>query len=709
MTADFLRCLPSPARRRALASWLTGISVFGAQGAFLRDAEAGDFDARGIFSPSLEASDFEDFDAPERFLPDDAETKCQLEAYELLADGTALSGDSYARISVKTDCAERFSLDVLPAQVSYRASLWIRHGSAGARITVSYPPEANRPIEAARLAPTGRATSDGWVELASNDLSIDGTLSPNVYLRFVDFASADGVDLDALELVPSGTYVPPTACSGARDPSCGSDAVCISGSCVAGGPNVPPLPVDELRDGVVDALRGRLETFYGGRKTRLVDLPVALATIERMRSAPTAWQFWNGYARAVRELHDWHTRAGGAIQESAVRGRLNVCFVEGDADLSRDVFPAHPFHRDVLVSHVGTAGHAGLRPGDRLVAVDGQHPIEWARGLIDVDWGYHVASDSESFADFAEALGGPSWSGALILRYARELSVVRCDPETNLCSDVVETIQVADLPSGGPGQDVACDNRPFYHLGNASPNANNHYVFFDFFSGRVEGTTEEEAIYGLVWDTLYGGGDPNGFVNGNLRTNIANWKQNAKGVILDHRAGNGGTLDAPELLTQLVRPEEVFAVVRMPIAIAGYAGPETAQEGKDLFQAARQDTPYTVGSPDFDPDLPVALVLHRDGSASDYLPLGMKGAPRTKLFGPGPTAGAFSTFIQFSYWGGLSFQLASGDTITKDGEAMIGKGVRPDYVVQQRQSDLLAGLDSIHEAALAWIRQEQNQ
>ena len=37
---------------------------------------------------------------------------------------------------------------------------------------------------------------------------------------------------------------------------------------------------------------------------------------------------------------------------------------------------------------------------------------------------------------------------------------------------------------------------------------------------------------------------------------------------------------------------------------------------------------------------------------------------------------------------------------------LIGRGVMPDYVVDQKQSDLLAGVDTIHEAALAWVRQE---
>ena len=434
-------------------------------GAPFPSAFAGDFNASGRYVPAAEAVDFESFGMPERFVPADAETKCLGEGYELVVDPTALEGDDYARVKVTTDCAERFVLDVPSAPGRYRATVWIRHGSAGARITVSYPDGSGRPLEAARFAPTGRATSDGWIELATNPIAIDGSLAPTVYLRFVDFAAEEGVEIDALELVPAGEYRAPTTCSGVRDPVCGEDALCLGGACIEGGPNVPPLPSAELRDGVVDALRGRIETFYGGRKTRLVDLPVARATLERMRTATSAWAFWNGYAQAVHELHDWHTNVRGAIQEAGVRGRLNVCFVEGDADLSHDVLPSDDVYRDVIVSHVGTEGTSGLRPGDRLVAVDGLHPIAWARGLADVDWSYHVASDSESFADFAEALGGPSWQGALLLRYAREIAVLRCDAQSKTCSDVVETIRIDELPSGGGGADVACDNRPSYHLG----------------------------------------------------------------------------------------------------------------------------------------------------------------------------------------------------------------------------------------------------
>ena len=158
-------------------------------------------------------------------------------------------------------------------------------------------------------------------------------------------------------------------------------------------------------------------------------------------------------------------------------------------------------------------GSAGLKAGDRLVAVDGLHPLEWATKLVSVDWGFHVATDPDNFADYAEGLGGPPWSGgAFIQRYATNFTVIRCDAKGECGAP--ETLQVTDLPDGGGGPDVACDNRPFYHLDGANvPDPTKHYVFGSFFLGPITGTTPGEAIHGLVWDTLYGGGDPNSDVN----------------------------------------------------------------------------------------------------------------------------------------------------------------------------------------------------
>lgn len=702
---------------RPLRSLPLGLAAALAASAHVAPAYAGDFDARGVFSATADATYFDSFADPALYLPADTMGTCAMPHFELVTGATdALEGDSYVRLNTPTSCADRFVLfDDGSAELMvdgerpptphekamYRASIWIRHGSAGARFTVRY---SDNELVQARLAPTGRATSDGWIELASNEIPIDGTRQPLVYIRMTSFATEAGVDLDGLELERVADYRDQPACSGVRDPVCGPDALCLGGNCKLGGLGVPPLPRDEIKDEMVDTMKAKLEIFFGAKKTRAEDLPLALETLEAMRHAETAWQFWNGWGTAVRQLHDWHTNANSSLLEGTGGPRLNVCFIEGDADLSQTVAPKHPQYRDILVSHVGLASAAGLRPGDRLVAIDGKHPIEWARGLVDVDWGYHIACDATSFADLVEALGGFT---ALIARYASNMSVIRCDAATLSCSDQIETIAIDDsLSDSAPVDDVYCDNRPSYHLGASSPDANNHYVFSTAFTGRVDGTSDEEKIYGMVWDDLYGGGVATSGINKTILDQSAFWKQNARGVILDHRAGNGGTNDSVQYMTQLVRPQELLAATLTPMETAGSPGPQSVAEGLELFTLAQDGKRFIVGSPDHDPTLPVALILHRDGSSSDFLPLGMKGAPKVKLFGPGPTAGAFSTFIQFSYWGGMSFQLASGDTIRNDGVPMLGTGVLPDVVVQQKQSDLMVGVDSIHEAALAWVRQE---
>ena len=140
---------------------------------------------------------------------------------------------------------------------------------------------------------------------------------------------------------------------------------------------------------------------------------------------------------------------------------------------------------------------------------------------------------------------------------------------------------------------------------------------------------------------------------------------------------------------------------------AGFDGPADAAAGLALFDAFKDSSGVVAGSASYyDPDLPVALLIHRDGSASDMFPYAFKGAPKGRIFGPAPTSGAFSTFYNLDPWGPLSLQFASGDTIGFDGQPLIGHGAAPDVVVLQKQSDLLAGKDSLHEAALAWVRQE---
>lgn len=686
-------------RRATIATLLLGVVTLGMEA----EAMAGDFDAAGRYVPASDATAFVDFGSDfdpdeDHFAPDDTPVECigLVPNYQLVDGEDALSGDSYAR--VETDifdgCAERFVVKLPEEQASYRATVWMRHGSIDAQMTVTFPEESGRETLTAKMGPTGRVTSDGWVELASNAFPVDGEAAEVVYLRVYDYDD-EGSEIDALEVRPvDEPFVEESACAGVGDPVCGDERVCIYNRCRLGRLYVPPLPDDPIRDQMVDMMQSRLRVFYGGRKTRLLDLPKALAELQAIRKAETAWQFWNGWGHAWRLLHDWHTRASASISGLDRDRRLNACFIEGDADASQTVWAKHPVFKDVLVSHVGANGHHGIRQGDRLVAVDGLHPAAWALSMRQVDWGWWQANDDDVYAELMERMRG------LILRYATTFSILHCDAQSGTCDDVPETIAVADLPIDTGGH-VRCDNRPFYHM--TDNPGESHNVGFGFFKGPVLEATEQQAVYGLVWDTLFGGGDPNGYVNSNINAAYDLFRQSARGVILDHRAGNGGTLDASELVTTLVRPPEQVLVFASPAELGNWDGPEDALAGIAVFDQFKNIAAMNAGASDYDPNMPVALVLHRDGSASDFMPYGMKGAPKTQIFGPGPTAGAFSTYYELEYWAGISFRLASGDSIGSDGATLIGYGVEPDVVVDQKQSDLLAGKDTIHETALAWV------
>jgi hypothetical protein len=400
----------------------------------------------------------------------------------------------------------------------------------------------------------------------------------------------------------------------------------------------------------------------------------------------------------VRRLHDGHTGTGNISDFVARNERpLGLCFIEGDGDLSHGVAPTDPEHLDVLVSHVGPDRNLGVAAGDRLVAVDGRHPIEWARGLIDVHWSISITSNHETHAELAEQLR------SLVARYAATIDVVRCDGDAGRCG-AVETLVLDEvapfLPEGEPFAVVACDNRPLRHLESSPPD---HIAESGaaVYGGPLLGTEGDERLFGLEWDSL-GGGVPEA-----LATWVQTWKtEDARGVLLDHRSGNGGTLQAPQVLWS-------FFVDRH--ASNAYLDRQTAEdprpsllEGQQIFERALQRG-YVDHAGSADPDgidVPVALLLTRDISASDWLPLGFKGSPNARIFAPYQTNGAFSTRYVLGYWLGLRYVLASGDTFVPSGETLNGRGIEPDQVVLPLQSDLVAGRDTVFEAALAWLREQ---
>jgi hypothetical protein len=645
-------------------------------------ARAGSFEPDGSFVWDQASSFTEGFESFE------LESDGGAEQFELVEASDALQGSWLLRVLGESNQSSSLALTLPEAQRSYRASIWIR-GVGTPSVSVSYPD--GTPGESAPLFPTGRVTSDDWYELQSAGFDVDGARGARVALSL-----RGAFELDALELreEPGRPYRGPRRCLGAADPICGQDSTCIAEWCRNSGALMPPVPQGEQREQLSKYLQTRLQFFFGPYENRRADLPAAIAELQATGTSDSRWQFWNGFATAVHRLQDWHSSTSARGWYS-LRSRkpLNVCFFEGVADLSQQLAPSHPALPDLLVAYTGEPEHTwGLKQGDRLVAVDGMHPLEWMRSLISYDWSYHAANDPKTLSDFAAAVRSS------IPLYARNITVVRCSASECGAPEFIEVAEVPEVPAGTEVNGVACDQRPTYIVPGGPAN---HSVGGGALGGLVQGTSDDEKIYGMVWNYLLGQGQN----DIEIKKHVATWK-NARGVILDHRAGYGGTLKGPEPIIAFVRPPSLM-LVDIWRAYNDDEGPQTPAEGLALVsQYKKWGSGWVPGSTQASTDVPVALMITLDGSASDYFPFAMKGAPKVRIFGPHGTVGAFSSFMSLNYWGAIGYQVACEDTLSAQGEALSAHGVEPDEVVWPKQSDLVLGKDTLAERALAWVRAE---
>lgn len=677
--------MSQPRRLRGLLSLGTG---FVAASVALSAARAADFDASGALVPAPDRVFFLDFE--EDLIPPDGGASLTVVDAGALSGARVLELGAFGGVDVP--------VTLLDADAEYAVSVWIKGGETVADVEVTYPDNAHSGVdELATLYPTGRMTSDGWVELANDHVRVMGSRAPSVS---VGFFAASGAQVDALEIRPLRELAPDeksgAACTGSGDPTCGDQQICLFSQCRYVGGQVPDLPKD---DDVRRYLGARLELLFGPLHNRALDLPNARLALARMENAPDPWTYWNGFTLAIRRLHDGHTTTSSVADFVFQNEKpIGVCFLEGDADLSHGVAPADPQYLDVLVSHTSGFRDLGLAPGDRLVAVDGLHPIAWARAQVEQHWGINPTSNHATFAELAEQLRG------LLARYAARVDVVRCDAALGTCGPV-ETIDMTAIPAiaeGEPFESVSCDNRPLRHL--ADSPADHASGGDTVYHGLLLESDPGEAIYGAEWESLYTT-TGNDYAGPGLKAAVAEFKASANGVILDHRSGNGGTLLANDILWN-------FAVPRHPVTVYLDRQHKDDEEpsladGLGMFQAGVAGNYADYAGSQAPTTKPIALLTTRDVSASDWLPLGMKGvADNVKVFAPFETNGGFSTRYVFGYWLGVSYVIAVGDSFDATGQTRNGRGVTPDFVVLPKQSDLLVGKDTVFEAALAWVRGE---
>ncbi|RLB61337.1 MAG: hypothetical protein DRI90_11625, partial [Deltaproteobacteria bacterium] len=580
------------------------------------------------------------------------------------------------------------------------------------------------------LLPTGRATDDGWIELGSGpfDFAAAGTMGP-AHLTFRDvqhinedimsYATADPqarVLLDALEIRDLGpALVPTTTCTAFDEASdCGPEGLCALGRCVDGAIVAGPMPqTASLRN---DYLTRRLNEFkmYQGGRTPQDNMPKFEAIVDELRDNATAATFWPEIQRGSEELWDGHTSPPTLSYGPHAATNLGICVHLGEADLLPGGGPAPMFFEATSTNPVAAA----LQDGDVLVAIDGQPPFQWAdrvQRLIR----YNGDPGGYQMMAAAALVKAATQTGATLTfhrcPYGGSGPPTACNPNEvvivtlDLAALLGDPVWLGTLPPWA-ADDEECDFRFRRATGDADVREYDYAGFADEGSVRtliINGVPfyyTAEAWWQTVHDAL--GTPPTHF-------------------ILDQRKGRGGVINAVDFLMGLLGKPQDFSHMRivpwldreldqtlwtafLTCSSPWYVPDECGGYMEWVFgQEANVEVDLWVAG-----DIPVAVLNSFDVSGNDFTSkLATYRSGPTRIFGPAPTYGAFGPInrlpIHLDEPSGGSVQVfdtifmqASQDPL---GDFETSKGVPPDQVVMQRQSDAVQGIDTLIEAAKQWL------
>lgn len=620
------------------------------------------------------------------------------------------------------------ALNATPAAAGRRVELHLWQRPLGTRASASLywsvgDGDSDLSLGVISLRPTGRVTSDGWEEWSSGpfDFLAGGLHGPRWLVLtdaqyqayFVSYSSLDPalrVVLDGLELLDLGpAAVPPAPCTALDEAtSCGPLGACLFGRCADSALVNGPPPLDAQRR--ADYLARRLfeyRHFEGGRlpQARLDGLSATLTALAAPELADPA-RFWPRFSAAVADLRDGHASAPLAAYPADLRP--DVCLHLGQADL----LPGAPLRPLVFSTSGLGALAAGLLVGDALVAIDGLEPAQWARqsGRI-THPGDPAGFDLVTAPDLLAAA----------LRGGSRLGFARCGGPLACAEPAVERVELdtvtlagADIWQGRPPAWLQQRQRCDYRFGR---DVDDPQVTRYQFAGWADRDGVRTLLINGV-PSLWGEAG-----QARQQAVLEALTDGASLLILDQRSGSGGSIEAVDLLlTQLVAQDDFYAMDLYPwledrpldadlmAGLAGCAGDSwgCANSLRWVLGQAHEPAgpPYAAGR------ARLAVLNGMDVSGNDYTSrlVTYRSAP-TRIFGGGATWGAFGVI-----WGlpahdeelyGGSFQVH--DTVFRasaaDGSTdfATGTGVLPDEVVYQRQSDALAGVDSVIEAARAWL------
>jgi len=613
----------------------------------------------------------------------------------------------------------------------FEVSLWARADGIAPIVQVLYDRDADNVYGGraqwalVRAIRTGRETTDGWAEYATGPL--DGSVWGVPARAVVILPSLSTSDekasflVDAFELrAVDGKPVAPLACTQADvDAVCGAESDCMFGHCVSStvtwGVNPPASHREEIAERWI-----QFATRFMGDRNAAKNGALILAPEARQlaRSAPSSRQFFGGLNRLVNLLRDNHTSFGSPSNFTNFAPQVQ----QGSSSVMGACFGV--IEKDIMGGGLGFAvfraaeepsSGTPLQRGDVLVAIDGKAPKAW----VDEVWPrYATTLPNDPRADWGGVAGDLSslmTSRASTVTLERCASASSCEPgaRQTITIDIAKTVYEilgSPAPSTG-GARFACSQRFSDSVPAEGPSG----------YGEDPVLTQQGASGELRVQF-------DGFVGqGQWQQSMTSvFSSGASTVLMDARMGHGGYYTTVEHLFHLLRgksePIGVLSVGRgtydmndAPSLLGRLSScVDSGSFGSDFWgcYAGHANGFFAQEAAPPGGATKIAWLNTRDVSANDFMPRLLKGRTGFRIFAPHPTSGAFGAVVQLpsvaSGWSGASIQIQDArfaPSIDDVSEARweSGHGVEPDDVVVQKLSDALSGVDTIVQAATAWL------
>jgi carboxyl-terminal processing protease len=343
-------------------------------------------------------------------------------------------------------------------------------------------------------------------------------------------------------------------------------------------------------------------------------------------------------------------------------GQSHFVLVPSTADSSHETpldgsgdpgFDVRMVGREILVTSVdptGAAASAGVRPGWKVVAIDGT-AVQQILGKFASDTPDRLLN-VEAWRAMETRLRGPAGSNAaLTFEDAAGKPVAIPIPRR---PEAGEPVTIGNLPTMNVQLESGKKRTP---------------------AGGTAG-----VIGFNVWMPL---------VDARFQRAMDELRQ-SDGIVLDLRGNPGG------LAAMIMGISGHFLSERTPLGVMKTRDSELkfAANPRMVNAAGARVEPFAG---------PVAILVDAmSGSATECFAGGMQSIKRARVFGQTSMGQALPALFDKLPNGDVLIH-AYGDFVTSDGTRLEGRGVVPDEIVPVRREDLLAGRDATLDAALAWI------